>query len=311
MKKIVLCIIVFFISLHFLEAQSIYPSIKTTSNVNPGLIEEAVKDVFFIIRQGYQLKDVSVKPPKYYGRDNNPFFGFTYSLGIKTTTGFYTDEKVLRPWDYDSNYDSYRTNKSYEPVLSGARYRSFYSDNLQEMTFVTDSCATLSKPFVHVKNTKIFNGKGFSTEVRNGIQNGWLVWVVLDKPLETIGSVGSFLVLNPHELQLESSQKTYEMPVPSVERNKIIAGGIYIVPVASAGQISYQLVGLISESDNKWYLQKITGVLSEITTAKEKKETSAPTENKDGLTPVENNENDGTKNIFEKIKEVFSPSKKD
>jgi hypothetical protein len=51
-------------------------------------------------------------------------------------------------------------------------------------------------------------------------------------------------------------------------------------------------------------------VLSEITVTKEKGERLTPAENKDGLTPAENKESEGTKNIFEKIKDVFS-SKKD
>jgi hypothetical protein len=55
-------------------------------------------------------------------------------------------------------------------------------------------------------------------------------------------------------------------------------------------------------------------VLSEIAVSKDKKERQTPVENKDdltpaenkeGLTPVENKESEGSKNIIDKIKEVF------
>jgi hypothetical protein len=287
MKKIALSILVICLSWPLAQAQDIFRPISANSGssgssseaaTTPSLVETAVKDAFFIIRQSYRLKD-SAKKPKFYGWNGNDYFGLSYSLGIKTTTGYYTDDKALNPWKYDANYESYSANKTYQPVLSETKYRPFGTDTYTDLPFLVDSCKLLLRNFVHVRNSKIFSRQGFLAETVSGEQNGWLVWVVVDKSLELAGATSSFLVVNPSRITFENTQDTYPVTAPSVGYNKVVAGGAYLVPQASSGQITYKLTGLLSGAPGEqWSLVKIAGALSEVKAGA----------NKDGLTPIDN-----------------------
>ncbi|MDR3261540.1 MAG: hypothetical protein LBT78_06860 [Tannerella sp.] len=272
MKKIILCLVLC-AGLYDMQAQSLdhMPKRKAKSASPPALspvsppdsssasglrfIEEAVKDGFFILRQNYQLKDISANPPGYYGWNENPHFGTVYSLGIKTVNGFYSDDKVLYPWNYDSKYDAYRTDKKYEPVISETHYRSPAFANYETMHFFSDSCSLLADSRLVYTQNSVFGKKGFTVKNENGSKTGWIVWVASAKPLETSDTV-SFAVC-PAELTFEEGKRLYEVN-DTVTGNREIAGGIFVVAeVTDIGQISYVLYGILSRNENKWQLVRM------------------------------------------------------
>jgi hypothetical protein len=278
MKKIILSLLVYFLNTGFSQAQSFNFQLSS----NQQLIETAVKDGFFIIRQSYQLKNVSVNPPAYYGWNGQPHFGTVYSLGIKTANGFYTDDKAWRPWAYDSNYEQYRADASYVPVISETNVRPPDSAAYTSLSFSSESC----KPgpdslFVAVRNNG-FGGTGFATDNENGKKNGWIVWAVADKPLASSDTIPVTFLIYRTELTFEAGKNAYEVNPPNIT-NKEIAGGVYVVPdVTDVGQITFRLAGLLSRAGNQWKVVRPEGQSATGTAG-----TAAPAPaGKGGLTPA-------------------------
>ncbi|MDR1115828.1 MAG: hypothetical protein LBL33_06755 [Tannerella sp.] len=241
------------------------------------LVEAAVEDGLFIIRQKYQLKEVKSGTPAYYGWNNQPHFGTTYTLGIKVTNGFYTDDKALHPWNYDTNYAPYRANADYEPVISETGYRPLGSTKYEVMPFSTEQCHAVDSPFVFVQN-ETFRQKGFPANNGNGKKNGWLVWAVSDRPVSASDTVSVSLTIYRAELVFEEGKNVYEIKEPAID-NKEIVGGIYVTPEATdVGQLTFGLSGILSKVDNKWKVVR-TGYKSGAA--------SASAAGGDGLTPVD------------------------
>jgi hypothetical protein len=221
------------------------------------MIDDAVRNGFFIVRQKYQLMDTTVNPPAYFGRNNQPHFGIGYSLGVKTADGFYSDDKVLHPWNYDANYEQYRTDNKYKPVIFETAYRLIGDSTYTIMEFQADLCFPVpSTPFVCAKNSS-FGKKGFTTDNANGLKKGWLVWVVSDKEVAAVDTIPLSLMIYRNELVFESGKNVYEIKPLAVE-SKVIAGGIYVIPhVTDIGQITFRLSGLLSRNGDKWQVVRL------------------------------------------------------
>lgn len=245
MKKILIAIICnFFVTL-------LYGQLSFTAQ-NQILIEEAIKDGFFIIRRCYQLQDTVANAPAYYGWNNLPYFGETYSLGVKTPEGYYLTDKAFRPWIYDSRFEDYAGSSRYVPALLAGSYR------LPEDTVyhtLPDSGVVIKDISTHrvylAQDTALFRQKGFSVDYSDGVKKGWLVWVVSDTPLaEQNRQALSFLIYRS-ELTFEPEKDCYEIRDPVTSQN--ILGGFYLLPeVTGIGHLVLHLTGILHHEQGKW-----------------------------------------------------------
>jgi hypothetical protein len=282
MKRLLLVGILCIAYTHSSHAQF---GMRSLNSNNQQLIEEAVREGFFIVRQSYQLKDTVSDTPQYYGWNNAPNFGEIYSLGVKATNGYYLDDKAIYPWKYDRKFDEYVNSNQYLPVISQSEYRPYrqladsayirfpYKDGVlvgEEFHFVTDS---------------LFGNKGFVVDDSDGLKQGWLVWLTSADSLEKIGNESLSLLIYRNELTFDAEKSAYKIEAPST--NKRVLGGIYIVPQTEGiGKITFYLSGLVSGKDGHWQVVRLGNHTVSAACSSEETVTPLPTSGKTGLTPV-------------------------
>ena len=223
---------------------------------NQQMIEEAVKDGLFVVRRYYQLQDTTKTEPTYFGWNNLPYFGFTYSLGMKVISGYYMDDMAARPWVYDSRYDEYRGNARYVPVISESEYRLHNDTVYLTLPFRDRIVGEITKDHICFIQDTVFRNKGFMVDTVGGVKKGWLVWAVTDKPLsEQPGQALSFLSYRA-ELTFEAGKESYE--VRNLTTDKVISGGIYVVPdYSKIGRITFRMAGILAKSGEQWKVIRI------------------------------------------------------
>ena len=223
---------------------------------NQQLIEDAVKDGLFIVRQAYKLQDRTADEPAYYGWNNKPFFGETFSIGVKIPEGYYINDKAINPWDYDSNFERFISNNpQYDPVFSETKYRELADTACIELPFEMQSYKEIKEKCLYEINDALFDGKGFEVKSTDEKNEGWLVWVVTDKPITELNDSTVALITYRKELTFQPEVNSYEIESPSFEKN--IIGGIYIVPkVTEIGKITFLLTGFLHLENEKWSVVK-------------------------------------------------------
>ena len=224
---------------------------------NQQLIEDAVKNGLFVIHQTYKLQDKTTDEPAYYGWNNKPFFGETFSVGIKISEGYYVGDKAVNPWRYDSNFDTYSNNPQYVPVFSETKYRELSDTACMKLPFDMQSCKEIKEKCLYEINDAVFGGKGFEENSTDEKHEGWLVWVVTDKPITKLNDSAIALITYRKELVFQPEVNSYEIESPSFKKD--IIGGIYIVPkVTEIGKITFLLTGFLHLEKEKWFVVKFT-----------------------------------------------------
>lgn len=281
-------------------------SIQSTNNQQ--LIEEAVRDGLFLLRQDYQLKDTV--SGKYYGRGGD-VFGSVYALGVKLRGGYCLADRGVHPWEYDANFNEYRS--VYVPVMYKIYRREMAGATMTECPAWEGKQVRelVSGKFSFIEDS-LFRNEGFETDLTAGKKAGWFVWVVSGKTLEeaTPGTEVSYTIYRK-ELDIRENVGEYAIDAPST--NQKVWGGIYVVPVRTAvGQITFRLIGVMDKQENQWIMFTPFGKLPVAvtkTTPGGKKEVLTPVERKEEAEVAgEENENDRTEN--DGVKEKNKKSKK-
>jgi len=249
--KRVLYLLVFIAGIH---ASAYSQQLSTLDNLlsnNQQLIEDGVKDGFFVVRRYYKLQDTTKTEPTYYGWNNLPYFGFTYSLGIKIKSGYFMDDVAGRPWVYDARFEEYRNNARYAPVISESEYRIHNDTTYLKLLQNESLVSIISNEHLYFVKDTTFNNKGFAVDSLLGVKKGWLVWVITDKPLQEQPDQTLSLTIYRAELTFENDSVSYEVRNPTTDKS--ILGGIYIMPDNSEiGQITFLIAGILEKKDNQW-----------------------------------------------------------
>lgn len=241
MKKIII-FLVFFCPLQVM-AQLFY-------SPNQQMVESAIRNGIFILSQDYQLKDTTTN--EYFGRNGQEEFGKTFSLGIKVEKGYCYLDPVQRPWLYDNNFERYRA--SHVPQIYKTRFKEFTDSLMTECaSFNLKKSVELYPETVYYMPDPIsFKGQGFHTDSTPGNKQGWVVWVVVDKPLTaTTPSDSIAYLIYRKELDVKADSLKYAINVPTTTQTVI--GGIFVEPVQSQiGQLTFNLIGVITPEGDKW-----------------------------------------------------------
>ncbi len=247
MKKIIIALL--------LILSGSYPAISQTFEMSPNqqFIEDAIKDGILIVNQEYQLQDTETK--QLYGRNNKEFFGKTYSMLLKVEDGYYGDIKIVKPWLYDSNYMEYRDKNKYTPKISGTSYRNIDNHFFKPSPFDADSYLPITEDFLYMWPGS--DGDiGMQKDTTTGHKEGWLIWVTAEEELHKSDSAHLQLEIYRTDIDIKKESCFYE--IKNSNTNRIIIGGFYVFPLfTKIGQVTFSLVGILQQIDNKWNIVTI------------------------------------------------------
>ncbi|MDO4160457.1 MAG: hypothetical protein Q4D41_08385 [Prevotellaceae bacterium] len=226
-----------------------------TENSNENIVAQSVKSSLSLIRQQYRLK----RNGDYYGKNNMPYYGETYSIGVKVSGGMFLLSDVVEPWKNDEDYKRVNESKKYKPVLFWS-----YQRLLSDSTYKAIELEIGSEFFTPVNNdsslyihTEAHPDFGLSIDYTSGQKSGYMIWAYTCTNLQ---DSAMSVKLTQSQMSIEiNPDSTDIIPLSTNDNNKIL-GGIYVVPNYDQhkGIVQYKLVGVAIKDDNsKWFLQPL------------------------------------------------------
>lgn len=242
MKKIlILCII----SISVFSAHGQLSVIKLQSSA---LVENALDGSVVVVRQSYRVKDKKTGKP--YGQNGRAYFGHTYSIGVKTSSGLILTDAALKPWLHDPAYK--KVMDAYDPVVSLTEIRVVRNNENPDYVQCPLRIHGTQPDGLWIADTDSTSSSDMEIDVTSGKKEGWIIWYVAKQDLEQ----------SPlSNISLQISNKVYDVKFGEdqdvdnpIGGNKII-GGLYVCPYYSGGgHINFRLVGMMVRDDNKWKL---------------------------------------------------------
>lgn len=212
------------------------------------LMEEALKDALFCIKQDFQLEDTTTGKHYNYADDPKRFGGQT-SFMVSFDDGFIVPDEVLYPWDYDENYPEYRNSK-YKPFVNRSSLlkvgqKTWASDRkfeFWEERWITDGLkyAKVEEPV----------DKGLKWASGYGKKEVLVVWLLLLEG-DTDSETKCEFFTQKTELTIEKDNKLYKIEQPNAKLP--VLGGIVVEPVVGGlGTIDLALVGVVKKYDDEY-----------------------------------------------------------
>lgn len=280
MRKLILLIIILCaIDSYGQNIESAIDAIINRKNDN-GIVLESITPELSIIRQQYRLK----LKEDYYGKNNKPYYGEKYSLGIKVGGGLLFLSNIVKPWEGDADFERVTAKRKYLPELFWSYQRglrdSVYHDVELEMynpnyVFPINADSTLYRQDDQVSDL------GLIINDSAGKKNGYMVWAytqtnVQDSAMNVTLRQSSYVFdAKPDSMQIAMSPDNPEK----------ILGGLFVVPkYEQGGRVQMQLAGVAVRTKNgKWALQVL---LNPEAKKSEKTQKTATKESDDEPTPI-------------------------
>lgn len=219
-----------------------------TSLVESDLVFKAVAPALKIIKQQYRLK----KDGDFFGRNNKPHFGESFSLGVKVAGGTILQNEVLYPWANDKDYKDVNETGKYTPVLYDSYQKSVVGGDYEKVDFElnTPYVKSVGKDSLLYIHSDVYSDFGLNMDTASGEKSGYMLWVY-----ETDGKCD----YRVEALNLQASVESTVIPMKTSSPSKVL-GGVYVIPVNERpGTISFYLVGVASSCNNKdWSLKLLT-----------------------------------------------------
>lgn len=270
MKKLLLFILSFapIISYGQIDINKAFEALKQ-AKTETSIVESSLLPELSIMRQQYRLS----RDGKTYGKNNNPYYGETFSLGVKISNGMIVSSSVVEPWKNDADYKRLNSSNQYKPELFGSFQKNLDNTDYQEidLEFGTDYIHSIDSQksiYLHEEKKGDF---GLSIDNTPGEKMGYMVWVYTNTNLQDSAMSVS---IKQSPLKLIASEDSAYVSLDVVDADKIL-GGLYVVPkYERGGRILLQIVGIatLSGDENKWNLAVLTKGVAE------RKADSNPTE---------------------------------
>lgn len=222
--------------------------VAMSSLVESDLVFNAVAPALNIVKQQYRLK----KGGDFFGRNNMPHFGESFSLAVKVAGGTILQNEVLYPWVNDNNYHDLSDSDKYIPVLYHSYKRSVTGGEYEKINLELDT------PYVQQigKDSLLYSLSdkkrdfGLEIDTESGEKSGYMLWVY-----EAEGKC-DYVV---EALKLNASVDSTVISMKPSNLSSLL-GGVYVIPVNERpGTVSFYLVGVASTCNNKdWSLKLMT-----------------------------------------------------
>lgn len=261
MKEILLFILSFapIISYGQIDINKAFETLKQVQT-ETSIVESSLLPELSMIRQQYRLS----RNGKTYGKNNKPYYGETFSLGVKISNGMIVSNNVVEPWKHDADYERLNSSNQYKPELFGSFQRNLDNTDFQEIdlefgTAYIHSLDSKSTIYVHEEKKGDF---GLSIDNTPGEKNGYMVWVYTNTNLQD-STMSVNIKQSP--MRIIASEDSAYVSLDVVDSEKIL-GGLYVVPkYEKGGRILLQIVGIaaIAGDENKWNLAILTKGVAE------------------------------------------------
>lgn len=264
-----------FVSLAIISAQT-FASAQWSQSMfnspNQQLVEDAVRKGIILVRQDYQLRDTLTNQK--YGRNHETNFGTVYSIAAIVQNALSVSDRFVSPWEYDSNYDHYRSSQ-YQPIISKTLIRDVADSTYTELQYGKNNIRALKDGIVYYVDSLSHPDRGFIIDHSKGEKDGWLVWVFTNDTTRLTNASLS-LVTYKYKATIEEGLNKYSVKQPTVSGR--ILGGVYVCPrTTTIGTLEFMFEGLIipDENDNGQFYyffdttDDLTRSISEATTEAE------------------------------------------
>ncbi len=217
------------------------------------LVDNSIKDGVSIIESEYQLRNK--KDGVLYGRGGKNVYGSVYHVGVNTPMGVIAMDNILTPWSSDPDFDKYRSNDSYEPVLKEVKvYSKGKSDSVSCIEYPLESgiiCNSDSTLFL-LRNLNLTNN--FDVQTESDVTDTWIIWFIAGNESNLHG----FENLEFNTLYQKQDKDINGTYVKTPLGKNILIGGIVVTPnIIGIGKIEFKLVGLINKKNNNWEIMSI------------------------------------------------------
>ena len=218
------------------------------------IISDAVAPALTIIRQQYRLE----RGGEYYGKNKRPFYGETYTLGVKVSGGTIIQRGVVIPWENDPDYHRVKQGGKYKPAIYWSLQKSL-SDSIWktvELELGSQYVSPIDRDSLLYRHADAMSDFGLPIDETSGKKKGYLVWAYSNTNIQDSTMQVS---LRQVSHQIETSADSVYYSVSPKDAEKII-GGIFVVPVIErAGYIKLQMVAIASENkEGNWKLDTLT-----------------------------------------------------
>lgn len=205
----------------------------------------------YLIRQQYRLE----RKGKTYGKSHKPYYGETYSLGIKVSGGMYVPNSVIEPWKGDADYERVNADGKYKPEYFWT-YQRHLNDSVYKAveldfgTYYISAVNTDKSLWLHQDLQSDF---GLSIDNSLGEKKGYMLWAY-----SKTNAQDSAMVVELRQSVFKTVVKadsTLVQMSPNDE-GKLI-GGLFVVPkYEKGGVVKMLLAGIAVKSEaTKWSLQ--------------------------------------------------------
>lgn len=252
---------------------------KDVATLNPSV--DAVLPELFIIRQQYRLK----RDGMYYGKNNLPFYGENYTLGIKVAGGLIMQNRVVYPWMDDSDYHNVNKTGKYKPVRFGSYERNLSDSVYKEKDLELDSkyVSPIDTDSLIYKHTDIYADFGLSIDESEGKKTGYMLWAYASTDVQD-----SAMTVSLGQQSYTVSSDSLHVKMDPSDAGRVI-GGLYVVPKYDrAGRVQFLLAGVASKNSvGNWILTLLAkrGKDSKLSDSKAKEQQESDAE----PTPIKKN----------------------
>ena len=208
---------------------------------------DAVQPALSIVRQQYRLE----RNGDSFGRQKKPYYGETYSLGIKISGGTIVQRCVIFPWENDADYLRVNSSGKYEPAYFKSLQRSVRGGDWTaiELELGTQYMAPFTADSLLYRHTDATADFGLPIDDAAGSKQGYMIWAY---SMTNTRDSAMQVKFQPNELQIEVKADGKPINVKTDLNN--VLGGIFVVPqVERAGYIRLLLAGVAAKNKQGYW----------------------------------------------------------
>lgn len=232
---------------------SIADLLKNGAKIGQGInmVKEALSPDLYIIRQQYRLE----RKGKTYGKSHKPYYGETYSLGIKVSGGMYVTNAAIEPWKGDVDYERVNADGKYKPEYFWT-YQRHLNDSVYkavELDFGTSYISAVNADKSLWLHQDLQSDFGLAADNSLGEKKGYMLWAYANTDVQD-----SAMVVELRQSVYKTDVKADSTFVPMLPTNESkLIGGLFVVPkYEKGGVVKMMLAGVAVKNDaSKWSLQ--------------------------------------------------------